>query len=66
MADPSVRQMRLTDAESTLNTIVNEMKEDILRRLVTSDTSHESLLVIKGEAKFCQQLINRFRAEQNK
>jgi len=31
MADPSVRQMRLTDAESTLKTIVNEMKEDILR-----------------------------------
>jgi len=66
MSDPSVRQLRLTDAELTLKGIVEEMKEDILRRLVLSDTSHESLLVIKGEAKFCQKLVERFRAEQNK
>lgn len=66
MADPSVRQMRLTDAESTLKKIVEEMREDIFSRLVKSDTSHDALLVIKGEAKACSKLIERFRAEQNK
>jgi hypothetical protein len=66
MADPSLRQLRLTDAELTLQKLVNEMKEDIFRRLATSDTSHETLLVLKGEAGLIKRLSDKFRAEQNK
>lgn len=64
MSDPSLRQLRLTDAELTLNTYVVEAKEDLFRRLRSTDTSHESLLIIKGEALALGKLQDRIGSAQ--
>lgn len=51
MSDPSIRQMSLTGAESTIKELTVKAEQDLLRRLRCSGTSHEELLLLKGEAQ---------------
>lgn len=50
MSDPSIRQMQLTGAESSIKELTDKAEQDLLRRLRLSGTSHEELLQLKGEA----------------